>query len=188
MKKYFKLLYFGCYYWEWCLTRFFHRLLNPIGRKVIIIIPYIFPFIKKNLAKQGMTPEEYADNILKLGDKISNANISHSFEAGIALNIHIFFVFLLTDLFLILRNVFGYNWLGFEVKRNNVVFIGSFIVMLAAICMIALNNLIGTDKNEKEFRKQPKEVHHKALFIFGGSLILVVILFYFLWGHAIFRR
>lgn len=187
MRKYFELLYFGCYYWKWMAYRLVYRLLYLPLQWIGIAIPYIFPFIKKNLAKQGKTPRENADNVLQLGRKISDANISQTFEGGISLYIYLFFVFLYTDLFLILRYIFGYNWCGFYVGRSNVVVIGMTIVAFATVSMFAICGNIGTAKNEKAFRKQGRKEQRKALWVFFGSFFFVILAFIFLWGHIIFQ-
>ena len=46
--------------------------------------------------------------------------------------------------------------------------------------------LVGTDKNEKKFRRQSKKEQRKALWVYLGSFAFVLILFFLLWGHKIF--
>lgn len=64
--------------------------------------------------------------------------------------------------------------------------IGWVIIVLATVCMFAMIGLVGTDKNEKKFRRQSKKEQRKALWVYLGSFSFVLILFFLLWGHKIF--
>jgi deoxyadenosine/deoxycytidine kinase len=83
------------------------RILNPLTRRIFVIIPNIFPFLKRRLMKRGRTPEQAADEAINYNTKMSDANAGYTFEIGIGTMLSVFYSFVLTDIILILRHVIG---------------------------------------------------------------------------------
>ena len=177
-------IYFGCYYYVWMTDRKLRKSFMSVMRTIITAI-YSIPYIKRNLAKRGKTPRETTNYVIKMGDKISDKNISHTFEGRIGLHLFLLFFFFFLDLLFILRLIFGYYWWGYYIGQRNVVAISWVIIILASVCMFAVGGHVGTDQNEKKFRRQSKKEQRKALWVYLGSFAFVLILFFLLWGHKI---
>ena len=186
MKKYLKQLYFGCYYFDWMQTKAIHKILDPLLRFIMVIISKCCHSENKHPLKNGMTQEEHIDAVLKYNYKFDSRNVGHIMEQTIGLVFYVFFVFVLTDIFLLLRYIFGYNWFGVYMGRCNVVPIGMTIIVLATILMFAFCGNVGTEENEREFRRLPKNKQHASLIVFLGSCVFVSALFFLLWGYKIF--
>lgn len=182
MKKYLELLYFGAYYLEWMGSRLARRLLNPILHWIIEEIPNLIPSIKKRLAKGGYSPKENADNVILYNNKLSEANVARTYEMGIGSSLTAFFLFAFFDVMIFLRSVFGSDWGFVKINRANGLAIMMVLAIVSGICTSVMIETIGKDKNVRKFRKQSRKAHHKALAVFLGSCVTVLILFYFLFS------
>lgn len=180
MKKYLELLYFGAYYFEWIADRLIRRLLNPMLHWIIERIPYLIPPIKKRLAKGGVSPKKNADNVINYNNRLSEANDARMFEIGIGSSLTAFFLFAYFDAMIILRYFFGSDWGFIKINRANGLIIMTFLAIISGITSSVMIETIGQDKNVRKFRRQSRKAHHKALTVFIGSCVTVLILFYFL--------
>lgn len=180
VKKYLELLYFGIYFSVWRFDRFCNRVLNPLGRWLLVIIPNLFPFIKRNLRKQGRTPEQNADYILQHNSKLSDANVGHLFESGIGTLLSVFYCFVLTDIFLAIRFIFGKDLWIIQIDRAHSKTIGGFIVIMSLVLAFLTMGYVGNDEIIKRNRQRVNKIGRKSFCIFWGSFIVAALSFYFL--------
>jgi len=81
-----------------------------------------------------------------------------------------------------LRSVFGSDWGFVKINRANGLAIMMVLAIVSGICTSVMIETIGKDKNVRKFRKQSRKAHNKALAVFLGSCVTVLILFYFLFS------
>lgn len=183
--EYLKLLYYGCFYQALMEDRALRSLLNPIFRKLMLAIPRWIPSAKRNLAQKGKTPEEAADEFIKLNDKFSEANFMYEFEYHTGISFFFFFILVWVTILVLLRRIFGTDWFGFQICGNgpNAVIETAAVMFFAIVSTLLLQVKIGTDKNEKVFRKQPKKLQKKAFRVYLISWGVVILLSAIVWGY-----
>ena len=180
MKKYLELLYFGAYYLEWMGSRLAKKLLNPLLHWIIEGIPNLIPSIKKNLAKGGHSPRENADNVINYNNKLIEADVAHTFEYGAAAWLTVFFLFAYFDIMIILRSVFGSDWGFVKINRANGLAIMTFLAIISGVTSSVMIETIGKDEAVKKFRKSSKNKQRLAFWVFVGSNIVALFLFFIL--------
>ena len=180
MRKFFELLYFGAYYFEWMNRRMARKLVYPIARPLLIFMAYIIPNAKRNLAKRGLTPKQHMDNTIKLCDSLDESNYGHMFEWHIRPMFVSFYVFVYFDLMLILRMIFGSDWGIIQINGANGGIIMTVIGGLACFSASRMEATVGQDKIVNKYRRKSKSVHRKALMLFLGCSALLLLGFYFM--------
>ena len=180
MRKFFELLYFGAYYYVWMTKRMVRKQTTPLVRWICINLQYIIPHGKERLAKQGLTPEQNADNTIKLCENLSESNYGHMFEWHIRPMFVSFYVFVYFDLMLILRMIFGSDWGIIQINGANGGIIMTVIGGLACFSASRMEATVGQDKIVNKYRRKSKSVHRKALMLFLGCSALLLLGFYFM--------
>ncbi|MBQ9092452.1 MAG: hypothetical protein IJY03_00415 [Prevotella sp.] len=180
MRKFFELLYFGAYYFEWMTDRMVRRILRPIMRPLYVLMMHILPFAKRNLAKRGLTPKQHVNDTMKLCDKLADSNYGHTLEWHIYPKFTLLYTFAYFDIMWILRMIFGSDWGIIQINGANG---GIILTVIGALAMFSASRMeatVGQDKIIKKYRRKSKSVHRKALALFLGCCALVLLGFYFL--------
>lgn len=179
MRKFFELLYFGAYYFVWKTNRMVGWQLKPIMRPALILLLQI-PYFKRNLAKRGLTPKQHVDDVLTTCDELADSNYGHTFEWQIYPMLVSFYVFAYFDIMWILRMIFGSDWGIIQINGANAGIIMGVIFVLAGLSTAKMKSIVGQDKTVKKYRRKSNSVHRKALALFLGCCVLVLLGFYFL--------
>lgn len=180
MRKFFELLYFGAYYFVWMKGRMARRLVYPFMRPLLILMLSILPRPKNNPVTRGLTPKQHVDNTIKLCDSLGESNYGHMFEWQIYPMLVSFYVFAYFDIMWILRMIFGSDWGIIQINGANG---GIILTVIGALAMFSASRMeatVGQDKTIKKYRRKSKSVHRKALALFLGCCVLVLLGFYFL--------
>lgn len=176
MDNFFKNLYYGAFLLSSQLNRCAGYIVYPFAKLLSIVLCQLPPF-KQGLEKQNITAEENFNRTWKMGRRFANDDFIGSQRHNAAEFLLFCIAFVLLDIAIILKKLLGN--VGF------LVYISGGHTGQVMFCDVILSTVITgfiTHKYEdieklKAFRKKPKKIVNRTLFMFLGCFVFSIALF-----------